>query len=132
MTDDPDVKKFVLLIEDSCDHAETLSVLLRLEGYRVECEPNGRSGLNKVQAELPDLVMLDMSMPELNGADVGKAIRSSHATAGISILMQTALPEWQLRARFSDYDAYLQKPFSIPRMLELVADLLSKKRAGFA
>jgi CheY-like chemotaxis protein len=64
----------------------------RLQGYRVECEADGRTGLNRVQAALPDLVMLDVTMPELNGADVGKAIRSSEATADIPILIQTHFP----------------------------------------
>jgi PleD family two-component response regulator len=80
LTDDANKEKFVLVIEDSCDHAQSLLILLRMEGYRVECEADGRSGWNRVQAALPDLLMLDVMMPGLNGADVGKAIRSSKAT----------------------------------------------------
>ena len=76
--------------------------------------------------------MLDVTMPELNGADVGKAIRSSKATANIPILIQTALPEWQVREWFSDYDAYLQKPLDVPKMLDVVADLLEGKAAAVA
>jgi len=132
MTDDTNKEKFVLVIEDSCDHAQSLLILLRMQGYRVECEADGRSGLNRVQAALPDLVMLDVTMPELNGADVGKAIRSSEATANIPILIQTALPEWQVREWFSDYDAYLQKPLDVPKMLDVVADLLEGKAAAVA
>lgn len=130
MTDDPNEKKFVLVIEDSCDHAQSLVILLQLQGYRVECEPDGRSGWNRVQAALPDLVMLDMTMPRLNGADVAKAIRSSEATAGIRVVIQTALSEEQVRELFSDYDAYLQKPFEVPNMLNVVARLLSCSRAA--
>lgn len=127
LTDDANKEKFVLVIEDSCDHAQSLLILLRMEGYRVECEADGRSGWNRVQAALPDLVLLDVMMPGLNGADVGKAIRSSEATEHIPILIQTALCEWQVREWFSDYDAYLQKPFNVPKMLEVVADLLRGK-----
>jgi len=130
MTDVPAEKKFVLVLEDSCDHAESLLLLLQIQGYRAECAPDGRSGLNRVQAELPDLVMLDMAMPELHGADVGQALRSSDAAAGIPLLIQTSHPEWQVREWFNDYDAYLQKPFDIPRMLKIVADLLRGKVAA--
>jgi CheY-like chemotaxis protein len=63
---------------------------------------------------------------------VGKAIRSSKATANIPILIQTALPEWQVREWFSDYDAYLQKPFDVPPMLDVIADLLRGKAAAVA
>src|SRR4030095_12641220 len=101
LTDDANKEKFVLVIEDSCDHAQSLLILLQMQGYRVECEADGRSGWDRVQAALPDLVMLDMTMPELNGADVGKAIRSLDATAAIPILIQTALPS----ARFASGSA---------------------------
>ena len=74
--------------------------------------------------------MLDMTMPQLNGADVAKAIRSSDATAGIRVIIQTALSEEQVRELFSDYDAYLQKPFEVPNMLNVVARLLSCSRAA--
>ena len=59
-------------------------------------------------------------------------MRSSKATADIPILIQTSLPESQVREWLSDYDAYLRKPFDVPEMLDVVADLLRDKAPAVA
>src|SRR5688572_18699121 len=73
----PPLKKRILMIEDDCDHADALIALLELEGYAAECAPDGASGMQRVREAPPDLVLLDFTLPDMSGADVGRTIRSA-------------------------------------------------------
>jgi CheY-like chemotaxis protein len=132
MTDDTNKEKFVLVIEDSCDHAQSLLILLRMQGYRVECEADGRSGLNRVQAALPDLVMLDVTMPELNGADVWQSDPQLEGHRRYS----DPHPDRTLRVAGSGVVQRLQRlpaeALGRSQMLDVVADLLGRKAAAVA
>jgi DNA-binding response OmpR family regulator len=115
--------KLVLLIEDNCDHAQMLIALLELEGYRAECAPDGVRGLKRVEEDLPDLILLDFTLPDMSGADVGKALRSASRTARIPIIMGSGMPEWVVRSYFSDFDAFLTKPLDPEQLLKRIATL---------
>jgi len=115
--------KFILMIEDNCDHAEALTHLLELNGYRAECAPNGAQGLRRVGDISPDLVLLDFTLPDMSGAAVGKIIRSASQTAAVPIVIGSGMPELVVRESFADFDGFLAKPFDPAQVLSLVARL---------
>ena len=111
------------MIEDNCDHAQALTALLELHGYRAECARNGAQGLKRAREVSPDLILLDFTLPDMSGADVGKALRGTTETAGVPILMGSGMPEWVIRESFADFDGFLAKPFDPEELLTLVDEL---------
>lgn len=116
--------KTVLIVDDELASAEALALILEDQGYRVACAANGRQGLDKVAELVPDLVILDLMMPVMDGAEMGKALRSAEPARAVKIVMNSALSEGAVRRRFSGYDAFLRKPYTIDRLLAVVAALL--------
>jgi DNA-binding response OmpR family regulator len=118
-----DKKAHILIVEDEPGIAETLGLLLEMEGYRVSIAYDGQQGLEAVQAARPDLVITDYTMPRMSGGQLIHAIRSAADTANLPIILMSALlPDAKrLAAR---PDLYVKKPFDIDRMLALVAQLL--------
>ena len=121
------VLKTILVVDDELGNAEVLSLILEEEGYRVHCASNGRDGLERVREVEPNLVVLDFMMPLMDGAEMGQALRASDQAKHIKILMNSSLPEDAVRQRFTDYDAFLRKPYSVDTVLEVIARLLSEQ-----
>src|ERR1700740_1261764 len=86
-------KSKILIVEDEASLVEVLSYNLQREGYEGAVAKEGREGLRKAQTLLPDLVLLDLMLPGLNGLDICRELRASPRTANISILMLTAKEE---------------------------------------
>jgi len=119
-------KKKILVVEDESDIAEELSVRLELDHYDVVVAKNGQEGVNKARSEKPDLVILDVMMPKLNGFDVCKILKNEKDTKHIPILMLTAL---QMvgdvdKAFESGANDYLSKPYTNERLIQKVHTLL--------
>jgi len=85
--------KTVLIVEDSPVQALALEYLLEQEGFKVLCAPDGRSGVTMAQQHAPDVVILDIEMPEMNGFEVCRRLRENAQTADIPIVMLTAHSE---------------------------------------
>ena len=83
----------VVIVEDEKDLAELLAFNLQKEGWQTAIALDGRSGLERVTAELPDLVILDLMLPELSGIEVCRLLRKQERTAAIPIIMVTAKGE---------------------------------------
>ncbi|HVS13532.1 MAG TPA: response regulator [Thermoanaerobaculia bacterium] len=110
----------IVVIEDEPDILEVLSFNLKREGYEVVSATTGGAGLETVARESPDLVLLDLLLPGVDGLDVCRRLRSEPATARIPVIMVTAKGEESdvVLGLGVGADDYIQKPFS-PR--ELVA-----------
>lgn len=110
----------IAIVEDEQNIVELVKYNLDREGYRTISANNGRKGLELVKQELPDLVILDLMMPEMDGLTVCKQLRSDPQTKGIPIIILTAKSEEADRVLGLEMgaDDYVTKPFS-PR--ELVA-----------
>ena len=113
----------VLLVDDDTTNLETLGEVLRGEGYTVVCARNGAEALACLRAAHPDVVMLDYVMPQMDGATTIGALKLEPATKDIAIVMTSGLPEEMVRPRCSDYDAFLQKPIDIARVLQTLSAL---------
>jgi two-component system phosphate regulon response regulator PhoB len=120
--------KKIVIIEDEQDLAELLAFNLEAEGFRTSIAQDGRSGLELVTSELPDLVILDLMLPETNGIEVCKRLRNQSATRGIPIIMLTARGEEIDRVVGFEVgaDDYLVKPFSIRELLHRIVAILRR------
>ena len=118
----------VIIIEDERDLAELLAFNLEKEGWRTAIALDGRSGLELVTAELPDLVILDLMLPEMGGIEVCRHLRRQEKTAAIPIIMGTAKGEEIDRVVGFEVgaDDYLVKPFSTRELLLRIKAILRR------
>lgn len=116
----------ILIVEDDLDLVELLSSVLTESGYATRAAVTGTEALKCARRTPPDLVLLDLILPELNGFDVCTALRLDPATATIPIIMMTVVPGEipRLAGLETGADAYLNKPFLIDELVALVHELL--------
>lgn len=122
----------ILIVEDDLDLVALLSSVLTQSGYTTRAAVTGTEALKCARRTPPDLVLLDLILPELNGFDVCTALRLDPATATIPIIMMTGVPGEipRLAGIETGADAYLNKPFSIDGLVALVHDLLHGTRSS--
>ena len=118
----------ILVVEDELDLAELLRYNLNVSGHRAEVVHNGRAALDSVAAKKPDLVVLDVMLPEIDGIEVAKRLKGNPETSGIPIIMLTAksADEDQIRGLDAGADDYVTKPFSIKVLLARVDAVLRR------
>lgn len=116
----------VLVVEDDEEIAQTLQRSLRMEGYEVRVAGDGETALDAAHAFLPDLVLLDLGLPRIDGVDVAKALR---AEGDVPILMLTARDAVESRVEGLDAgaDDYLVKPFERQELLARMRALLRRR-----
>jgi len=120
----------ILIVEDDPDMAELLRLALSGAGYSIRTATTGKEALRKARRSPPDLVVLDVLLPGMNGFSVCERLRREAATAAVPVLMTTVLPgEFpRLVGTEAGADVYLSKPFRMEELLACVGDLLH--RAG--
>jgi DNA-binding response OmpR family regulator len=123
------VKPMILIVDDEPDAVELLEFNLRKAGYDVATAGDGTKALQKAQRVLPDLVVLDVMLPELDGTEVCKLLRRNPATAGIPVLMLTAKAAEIDRVLGLELgaDDYVTKPFSPRELLLRIRNLLRRE-----
>ena len=122
-------KKHILIVEDEIGLAEGLQARLNAEGYKTSIAADGRAGLEAAKKIKPDLVLLDIVMPQMNGWDVCKVLKTDLKTKDIPILMCTALgqigdSEKAFQAGANDY---ITKPYDMFRLMDKVKRYLGDK-----
>lgn len=124
-----DSKRTVLVIEDDDAIAEALSYNLEREGYRARCARDGSDGLRQAQAQLPDLIVLDLMLPGIDGIEICRELRADKRTRNIAIVMLTAKSEEtdQIIGFTVGADDYVTKPFSVKVLLQRIRALLSRR-----
>lgn len=118
----------IVIIEDEKDLAELLAFNLEKEGWRTIIALDGKTGFDSVSAELPDIVVLDLMLPEITGTEVCKLLRKQESTASIPIIMVTAKGEEIDRVVGFEVgaDDYLVKPFSSRELLLRIKAILRR------
>ena len=119
--------KKILVVEDEPSFSEIISVILEDQGYRVFMAANGREALGALADIMPDLIITDFMMPFIDGATFTKEVRAMTSHQSVPIIIMSALPEIAVRQRFSDYQAFLQKPFFEATLLDAVSRVLTRK-----
>ena len=119
--------KKILVVDDDAELVELVSFNLKQAGYYVSTASNGVEAIKKARALSPDLIVLDVMMPELDGFGVCEILRRDRATASIPIILLTALSSELGRMAGFDSGAtdFLTKPFSPRQLLARIAELLN-------
>ncbi len=119
-------KNRILVVEDEESLLKLESILLSSKGYNVTGVMDGKSALEEVMTNRPDLVILDIMLPEIDGFEVCRRIRENPATSDIPVVMLTAKKNSQDVARGTEVgaNAYLTKPFKSAKVIEVIEELL--------
>ncbi len=118
----------ILLVEDNEANRDMLSRRLARQGFEVSIAVDGGEGVEFARRDLPDLILMDMSLPVLNGWEATRALKADAQTQSIPIIALTAHAmagdrEQAIEAGCDDYDT---KPVELPRLLEKINGLLAK------
>jgi len=122
----------VLIVDDMPDARTLLRILLSKKGsYAVLEAADGREALNQAQQHAPDLIILDYMMPDLDGVEVIKALRTNSKTAHIPIIMLTARIDYAARDRAIEAGAncFMNKPLKPLELLQETQRLIEESRA---
>ncbi len=118
----------ILLVDDDKELLAALEVKLLKEGYRIDTAPDGEVALEKIRANLPDLVILDVNMPRMNGMEVCRALRSDDKTRDLAVIMLTARDDEVDRILGLEFgaDDYVTKPYNPRELILRVKGLLKR------
>ena len=116
-------RRFVLIADDHRDLAKTLAVLLKLAGFDAETVHDGRDALKAARAHRPDALLLDISLPGMDGVRVTEQMRSDPLLTNVLIIATSAYDPDMFRghARRAGFDHRLVKPVAFPTILSLLA-----------
>lgn len=119
----------ILLVEDNGMNRDMLSRRLERRGYQVSLAVDGAEGVSKARTEVPDLILMDMSLPVIDGWEATRQVKAEPETRDIPVLALTAHAmagdrEQAIAAGCDDYDT---KPIELPRLLAKMDALLAKK-----
>jgi DNA-binding response OmpR family regulator len=121
----------ILVVDDDPDIVQFVTMNLELEGYRVEAVSSGRAALEAAGRDTPDLVLLDIMMPDMDGLEVLSRLQVSPATAHVSVVLLTARAQSGDRIRGLEMgaDDYITKPFDIEELVARVGTVLRRSKA---
>lgn len=121
----------ILIVDDDLETLRLVGLMLQRQGFQIVAANNGTQALKVACKELPDLILLDVMMPDLDGFEVTRQLRKDPATSGISILMFTA--KSQVDDKVTGYDAgvddYLTKPIHPAELMARIKALLARSQA---
>jgi DNA-binding response OmpR family regulator len=121
----------VLVVDDDPVIVKLLEVNFEMEDYRVLTAGDGASGLAAATAHRPDVVVLDVMMPGMDGLEVSRRMREDEATRHIPVLLLSAKAQGSdVAAGLAVADGYMTKPFEPLELLDRVAELVEAARAG--
>jgi two-component system alkaline phosphatase synthesis response regulator PhoP len=125
-------KEKILVVDDEEDILELLKYNLSREGYQVSCTTSGEKTLNLVKTETPDLILLDLMLPGMDGLEVARRLKDNPNTKNVPIVMLTAKGEEAdiVTGLELGADDYITKPFSPRILLARVRAVLRRKEKG--
>jgi two-component system, OmpR family, response regulator len=120
------MRRKILVVDDDPDQVEVVRWSLKKAGFAIGTAANGVDALVKTRSVLPDLIVLDLMLPELNGFDICKTVRKDPATASIPIIMLTGMrSEFSRMAGFEcGVTLFLTKPYSPDELVSKVEEVL--------
>jgi CheY-like chemotaxis protein len=130
-TEELSLKDFlVLVVDDMVDNTVMLSLDLQHEGYRVVTAADGEQAVKIAAQTNPDIILMDIGMPELDGLGAARKMRENEALQTVPLIALTAFSTegFQIAARDAGFDGYLTKPIDFNRLHELMRRLLPIKK----
>lgn len=119
--------KHILVIDDSNTNIVLLESLLERNGYNVSSALNAREGIKTISNKIPDLIYLDLVMPELNGLDFLRILRNNKSWKDIPVVILSAISDRETikESRELGVTEYITKPLNINKIISLTNSLLS-------
>ena len=120
----------ILVVEDNMDNYELVRFILERAGYDVFLAVNGRDGVAAARLQKPDLILMDLGMPEMDGWRAAKKLKADDATKSIPLYALTAytLPSERKRALESGCDGYVSKPIQMNAFLNTVEEAFGRSK----
>ncbi|TMA45412.1 MAG: response regulator [Deltaproteobacteria bacterium] len=120
----------ILVVDDNADNVNIAREILLSRGFEVRVAYNGQSALASVEQQRPDLVLLDVMMPQMSGMEVLDRLRANPATAGVPVILVTAKDQDEDLLAGYKYgaDYYITKPFSAKQLLYGIGLVLGTER----
>lgn len=124
-------KSLILVVDDVSKNLQVVGTLLRKEGYRIVPATSGAQALERVRAETPDLILLDLMMPDMDGLEVCRRLKADALTQPVPVIFLTASNEMEHLVQGFEVGAvdYITKPFNPPELLARVQTHLELKHA---
>ncbi len=118
----------ILVIEDDIDNQNLVRILLEQGGYQVVAASDGRNGLDAAFRHLPDLVLLDLTIPAIDGWQLAAELKANPQTREIPVVALSAhtLPGDRQRAQEAGCNGFIAKPLDVPNFLQTVAGFMKK------
>ncbi len=118
----------ILLVEDNELIRDMLTRRLKKRDFDVIIAVDGREGINKAHQETPDLILMDVGLPEINGCQATRELKNDPATSGIPLIILTAHATTHERdqALQAGCDSFATKPIAFPQLLEIIQELLNR------
>ena len=122
----------ILLVEDQEMNRDMLTRRLKKRGYEVSIAVDGAEGVERARTESPDLILMDMSLPVMDGWEATRILKADEATQAIPVIALTAhaMSTDREKALEAGCDAYETKPVELPRLLEAMEKLLTSQSAA--
>ncbi len=116
----------ILIVDDNEKNRKLLKVILLENGYETIDAENGRKGIEMAKENIPDLILMDIQMPVMDGIQAVKILRSDETTKLIPIIALTSYAMKGDREKFLDkgFDAYIPKPIDIDRFIEVIKEIM--------
>ena len=123
----PGARRTVLVVDDNRDAADTLAMLLDMDGYDTLVAHSGQDALDAVRRDRPDAVILDIGMPDLNGYEVARRIREEPRGRDVFLLAITGWghPDDVARAKTAGFNEHLTKPVDAENVVRLLEKYLA-------
>ena len=120
----------ILVVEDNMDNYELVRFILERAGYDVFLAVNGRDGVAAARLQRPDLILMDLGMPEMDGWNAAQKLKADDATKSIPLYALTAhtLPSERRRAIEAGCDGYVSKPIHMNGFLNMIEGAFSKNK----
>jgi PAS domain S-box-containing protein len=122
------LRRRILIVDPDADAADSLAILLKVEGYEIEVAYSALSGLEAAQRFIPDVVLLEVQLPWMNGCELARRIRTHAALGETRIVALSGSAESLERARGTAYARYLLKPIDPGQLEQVLAALLHSMR----
>lgn len=125
--------KKLLIVDDDLDFCEATKLLLESKVYEVSLAYDGKEGLKKIRSEQPDLVILDVMMPEMNGYDICVVMKADPELSRIPVILLTAVDQKMFKTAYTkemglmtEADDYIAKPVEPEELVERIEALLKR------